>query len=226
LYRQLKFGRLASFNVLDTRQYRSDQPCGGGRKPQCPEALSPDRTILGENQRKWLFDSLGASSAAWNILAQQVMMARVDRDYGPKEAYVMDQWPGYESDRRRVLEFLLKRKIANPVVLTGDIHSNWANELIGDFDDLESQCIATEFVGTSISSGGDGRLKPKDLDSLQSANPFVKFHSAERGYVRCEVTPRHWRTDYQAVEFVTRRGAPIHTRASFTVESGRAKLLA
>jgi alkaline phosphatase D len=226
LYRQLQFGRLASFNVLDTRQYRSDQPCGGGRKPQCPEALSPDRTLLGADQRKWLFDSLSDSSATWNILAQQVMMARVDRDYGPGEAYVMDQWPGYESDRRRVLKYLLEHKIVNPVVLTGDIHSNWANELIADFDDLGSQCVATEFVGTSISSGGDGRLKPKDLDRLQSANPFVKFHSAERGYVCCEVTPKDWRTAYRAVEYVTRHGAPLRTRASFTVESGRAKLLA
>jgi alkaline phosphatase D len=226
LYRQLAFGRLASFNMLDTRQYRSDQPCGGGRKPQCPEALSPDRTILGANQRKWLFDSLGESSAKWNILAQQVMMARVDRDYGPKEAYAMDQWPGYESDRRQVLKFFRERKIANPVVLTGDIHSNWANELIADFDDLGSQCVATEFVGTSISSGGNGRVKPADLDRIQSANPFVKFHNAERGYVRCEVTPGHWRTDYRVVEFVTRPGAAIHTRASFTVEAGRAKLQA
>jgi alkaline phosphatase D len=226
LYRQITFGRLASFNVLDTRQYRSDQPCGGGRRPQCPEALSPDRTLLGANQRQWLFDSLAESPATWNVLAQQVMMARVDRDYGPKKIYVMDQWPGYESDRRRVLKFLHEQKISNPVVLTGDIHSNWANELIADFDDLGSQSVATEFVGTSISSGGDGRLKPADLNRLQSANPFVKFHSAERGYVRCEVTPKHWRTDYRAVEYVTRRGAPIHTRASFTVESGRPNLLA
>ena len=38
LYRRLAFGDLAEFSVLDTRQYRTDQPCGDGNKPQCPEA--------------------------------------------------------------------------------------------------------------------------------------------------------------------------------------------
>jgi alkaline phosphatase D len=224
LYRQLMFGRLANFQVLDTRQYRDVQPCGGGRKPQCPDALSPDRTLLGTVQRQWLFDSLGASSATWNILAQQVMMARVDRAYDEGEAFVMDQWPGYEADRRRVLKFLHERKVANPVVLTGDIHSNWANELIANFDDLGSQSVATEIVGTSISSGGDGREKPNDLDQLLRENPFVKYHSAERGYVSCELTPKSWRSDFRAVEYVTRRGAPLLTRASFVVEAGQPKL--
>jgi alkaline phosphatase D len=224
LYRQLAFGRLANFQVLDTRQYRDTQPCGGGRKPQCPDALSPDRTLLGATQRQWLFDALGASSSTWNILAQQIMMARIDFAEGEEKTHVMDQWPGYEADRRRVLGFLRERKVPNPVVLTGDIHSNWANELITDFDDLDSKSVATEFVGTSISSGGDGKQTPTYLDRLKSENPFLKFHSTERGYVRCELTPKSWRSDYRALEYVTRPGAPLLTRASFVVEAGQPKL--
>jgi alkaline phosphatase D len=224
LYRQLAFGRLANFQVLDTRQYRDTQPCGGGRKPQCPDALSPDRTLLGATQRQWLFDSLGASSSTWNILAQQIMMARIDFAEGEEKTHVMDQWPGYEADRRRVLGFLHERKVPNPVVLTGDIHSNWANELIADLDDLDSKSIGTEFVGTSISSGGDGKQVPAYLDRLKSENPFLKFHGTERGYVHCELTPKSWRSDYRAVEYVTRPGAPLLTRASFVVEAGQPKL--
>jgi alkaline phosphatase D len=52
----------------------------------------------------------------------------------------------------------------------------------------------------------------------------VKFHNAERGYVRCEVTPRQWRTDFRTVAYVTRPGAPLQTRATFVVESGRPQL--
>jgi len=52
----------------------------------------------------------------------------------------------------------------------------------------------------------------------------VKFHSAERGYVRCEVTPQRWRADYRTVEYVSRPGAPLHTRASFVVEAGQPEL--
>ena len=49
----------------------------------------------------------------------------------------------------------------------------------------------------------------------------MKFHNAERGYVRCMLTPKEWRTDYQCVEYVDRPGAPQVTRASFVVEDGK-----
>lgn len=221
LYRRVGFGRLADFHVLDTRQYRTDQPCGDGNQPPCAESLHPDRSLLGGTQRDWLFEGLGNSAAGWNVLAQQVMMARVDRKAGAEIAHSMDQWPGAEAERRRVLKFLREQQVANPVVLTGDIHSNWANDLVADFDNLESRVVAAEFVGTSISSGGDGALLPKTLDATYAENPFVKFHSAERGYVSCEVTPKTWLTRYQAVEFVSRPGAPLHTRAAFALEAGR-----
>jgi len=224
LYRRLAYGTLAQFHVLDTRQYRTDQPCGDGNRPPCPETLNPKATALGEKQRDWLFTGLERSPTAWNVLAQQIMMARVDRTAGPEVTMSMDQWPGYEIERRRVLRHFHDKKIGNPIVLTGDIHTNWANELINDFDRPDSTVVGTEFVGTSISSGGDGVAQVKKQDQLLSENPFVKFHNAERGYVSCEVTPSQWRTHYRTVEYVSRPGAPLKTRASFVVESGRPML--
>jgi len=221
LYRKVQFGKLAEFFVLDTRQYRSDQPNGDGNKPPSDASNDPKQTMLGEEQENWLAGGLSASAAKWNVLAQQVMMARVDRTVGEPVAHSMDQWPGYEANRRRLLKFFHDRKIANPVVLTGDIHSNWANNLIADFDNLDSKTVASEFVGTSISSGGDGSQAPRTLDQLLSENPFVKFHNTERGYVSCTVTPKQWRSDYQTVPFVTRPGAPLVTRASLIVEDGQ-----
>jgi len=224
IHRRLPFGRLAEFHVLDTRQYRTNQPCGDGNKVPCDEVMNPAATLLGKRQRNWLFDGLERSPAAWNVLAQQVMMARVDRTPGDAAAYSMDQWPGYEVERRQVLNHFRTQRVSNPVVLTGDIHTNWANELLADFDQLDGRPVATEFVGTSISSSGDGIRVPKYLDSLLSENPFVKFHNAERGYVRCEVTLGQWRTDYRVVEYVTRPGAPLVTRRSFVVQSGNPRL--
>jgi len=222
LYRRLSWGHLADFFVLDTRQYRTDQPCGDGNKPPCDQVMDPNATLLGTAQREWLFDGLARSGASWNVLAQQVMMARVDRLPGEGVAYSMDQWPGYEVERRRVLQFLHEQKIANPVVLAGDIHTNWANDLVADFAGLKGRTVASEFVGTAISSGGDGTAAPKDLDRLLADNPFVRFHNAERGYLMCEVTPKLWRTDYRTVPYVLKPGAPVQTRASMVVESGRA----
>ena len=221
LYRKVRYGRLAEFFVLDTRQYRSDQPCGDGNKPQCEAALDPGASLLGNVQEKWLLGGLAASPARWNVLAQQVMMARVDRLAGEAIGYSMDQWPGYEQNRRRLLRFFADQRTANPVVLGGDIHSNWANNLIADFDELDSRVVASEFVGTAISSSGDGTAKPKDLDALLAENPFVQFHNAQRGYVRCQVTPKLWQSDFQVVEYVTRPGAPLVTRASYVVENGQ-----
>jgi len=223
LYRRLEFGRLASFHVLDTRQYRSDQ-VGDDRPTSDPAVLDPERTLLGEQQRRWLDDGLDRSATGWNVLAQQVMMARVDFKSGPDEEISMDKWAGYEADRRRLLRRFRDRNTVNPVVLTGDIHSNWANELSADSDRPGEPPVAVEFVGTSISSSGDGGERLERLAALQEDNPFVKFFNGERGYVRCEVTPQTWRTDYRTVPFITRPNAPLNTRASFVVDSGRASL--
>ncbi len=224
LYRRLAFGRLASFHVLDTRQYRTDQPEGDGDKPPSPVLMDPKGTLMGDTQRQWLFDGLEQSAASWNVVAQQIMMARLDSTPGPEVTYIMDKWSGYEFERRRLLRHFHDRHVNNPVVISGDIHNNWANNLIADFDELDSQSVATEFVGTSITSGGDGVDRPVALEQTLSENPFVKYYNDERGYVRCEVTPREWRTDFQTVPHVSRPGAPRNTRASFVVESGRPQL--
>jgi alkaline phosphatase D len=220
LYRGVPYGRLIDFAMLDTRQYRTDQPNGDGRKPLSAEALDPKATILGDKQEQWLMSRLLASEAAWNVLGQQVMMARVDVRPGEGEEFPMDQWSGYDAGRKRLLRFLAERQIPNPVVLTGDIHSNWVNDLKIDFDKPDDATVASEFVGTSISSGGNGMAKTERTDKMLSENPFVRFQNSERGYVSCTITPKEWRSDYQVVEFIDKPGAPLVTRASFVVESG------
>ncbi len=90
------------------------------------------------------------------------------------------------------------------MVLTGDIHTNWVNELPVDFDDLDGSTAAVEFVGTSILERRRSQ-EAENQSSLLSENPFVKFHNRERGYVLCEVTPDNWRSDFRTVEYVTRK---------------------
>ncbi len=218
LYRRISFGGLANFFVLDTRQYRSDQPCGDGNKPQCDEAFDPKATLLGETQEQWLRDGLSKSPTAWNVLAQQVMFAPVDRLPGEEVGLSMDQWPGYEVSRRRMLSFFDEAKIRNPVVITGDIHSNWANDLALPDD---GAVVATEYVGTSISSGGNGSAREDYAEAMKTDNPFVKFFNAQRGYVQCEVNAKEWRSDYQVVEQVTEPGAPLVKVAGFVTEDGK-----
>ena len=190
LYRQFSYGRLASFFVLDTRQHRTDQPCGDGSKAPCPGVADPQATMLGNAQERWLFDAVGRSRGQWNVLPQQVMIAKVDQMPGPEERYSMDQWSGYDAARTRLLEFFAARKPSNPVVLTGDIHSNWVNDLKVDFRNADAPAVATEFVGTSITSGGDGVDQTPRMKDVLAENPFVRFQSSQRGYVSCAVTPK------------------------------------
>ena len=221
LYRRASYGRLAELLVLDTRQYRSDQPNNDNRSPLNQAALNSAQTMLGRNQKNWLSRKLITSEATWNVLAQQVMMGLVKRSVEDDIGfYSMDQWPGYAAERMQLMRFMADRRISNPVVLTGDIHSNWVNELRVDDRKEEEPLVATEFVATSLSSGGNGTEKPSNLDSILSTNPCVKFHNAERGYILCDVTSESWRSDYMVVDDVLKPGGKTTSRAAFVVESG------
>jgi alkaline phosphatase D len=222
MYRHVAFGDLASFFVLDTRQYRSDQPCNDGVHEPCNDTQDPSATMLGDTQEQWLFDGLHRSARRWHLLPQQVMMARVDLALGPDERISMDQWSGYDVPRTRLLNFLATRKPSNPVVLSGDIHNHWVNDLKVDFLDPSSPTIGTELVGTSISSGGDGSDFPDSARDVMRENPFVRFFNNQRGYVRCDITPQMLTADFRVVPYVERPGAPISTRATFVIENGHA----
>jgi alkaline phosphatase D len=133
----------------------------------------------------------------------------------------MDQWAGYDAGRRRLLQFMKDQSVANPIVLTGDIHTNWVNDLMIDFDDESAPTVASEFVGTSISSGGDGSQRSEFAKAIKADNPFVKFFNSERGYVRCEVTPDRWQSDYRVTPIVSKPESECLTRASFAIEDGK-----
>ncbi len=213
-------GSSRQFFVLDTRQFRTDQPCGDGTRAPCEGVYSPVATMMGSDQEGWLFEKVTTSKARWNVVPQQVMMAPADRQPGPGQRFSMDQWGGYDAARTRLMKFFAESRAANPVVLTGDIHSNWVNDLKVDFFDPKSPVVATEFVGTSITSNGDGVDMPEGMPAVLAENPFVRFHNSQRGYVACEVTPSEMRAHYRVVEYVSRPDAPILTRASFAVASG------
>lgn len=222
LYRSIRHGKLVDFHVLDTRQYRTDQPLGDGTRAPGPELMDPTGTMLGAVQRSWLLDELKTSRPVWNVLAQQVMMARVDRQPGDGELVSMDLWSGYEYERRALLKAFLDLKVSNPIVLTGDIHTHWANNLVGNPEDPESAVVGAEFVCSSITSKGDGKENPEQIATLKAENPFVNYFSDHRGYVSCRIDAKAWRTDFRTVEYVTRPGAPLNTPASFVVENNKA----
>ncbi|MBG1267819.1 alkaline phosphatase D family protein [Nostoc sp. WHI] len=222
LYRRLTFGNLAEFNVLDTRQYRTNQPCDDGLKPRCAEALNPNATMTGSEQEQWLEKGLDKSRSRWNVIAQQTMLAEYNFNSNPGPGvFNVDQWDGYVAARNRLLNFLNQRQPSNPVVITGDIHSSWVHDLKLDFTNPNSATVGTEFVGTSITSD----FPIQFIAPVQAAlpkNPHTKFFDgAFRGYVRCNLTPQRWQSDYRVVSSIIDLNASVRTLASFVVENGQ-----
>lgn len=220
LYRRVKWGRLAQFDILDTRQYRSDQAYGDKAHVPGPESDDPARTITGATQERWLIDGWRGSRALWNVVPQQVTFSERRLDLNAEAKLSMDAWDGYRASRQRVLAGAKSSGIENLMVLTGDVHVGYAFDIKEDFDDQSSRNVGTEIVATSIASGKDGADKPANWDTYTKANPHLKFYNGRRGYVTVDLGQESARADFKTVSAVTTPGAPITTAASFVTEAG------
>jgi alkaline phosphatase D len=219
IHRGIDFGRLVSLSVLDTRQYRSDQVCAPADiGPRCDGAFDPDFTVLGAEQEGWLRRRLSESEARFTVLQQQVVMQQW-RFLPGDQAWNLDQWDGYPAARQRLLDDLRATESANPVVLTGDVHSSWVGSLALDFDDPESEIVGTEFVGTSISSDGD--LLDAVIAPVLAQSPHVEWAQAtKRGWTRHVVTPDEWRAEFREVDDATVQGSPVGVGRTWVVPDG------
>ena len=234
LYDRYDFGDLMRVDIIDGRQYRSPQACygdpkkneghgGGGHqetRAACPELFDDKRSMIGMAQEKWLFDGLATSKARWNLIANDVIMARMKQTSKEgAEAWWTDGWDGYPASRARLIQHIAKAKPSNPVAITGDIHSFWANELKADFDNDKAPVIGTELIGTSVTHYG---LSADFAAYVLPNNPHVKFFdSAHRGYVSVDVDKKRMTARYQTVSDVTDPHATLSTLKTFVVEDGR-----
>lgn len=220
LHRRLAWGSLAQFDILDTRQYRSDQAYDDRPHAPGPESDDPARTLTGAAQERWLLDGWRNSGALWHVMPQQVCFSQ--RKFGLSEPapVSMDAWDGYRASRDRIVAGVKAAGIDNWMVLTGDVHVGYAFDIKDDFDDPRSRTLGTEFTCTSIASGGDGSEKPAGWDTYMRANPHMRHYDGRRGYVRVELGRAAARVDFRTVSSVTRPGGTVSTSASFVTEAG------
>jgi alkaline phosphatase D len=185
MYGAYRFGP-AAVHLLDTRQFRSDQTCGDGRKVMCPETADPKRTMLGQAQEQWLAAELGRSNAPFNLIATQIWYTPYRYNEAPAAPVVnLDSWDGYPAARER-LNAVLARGVANPVFLTGDWHTAMASAVYAEPFNPRSRRLGVEMVGSSISSFCPWA---RDMEVVREANPQVKYlNGNKRGYLRVDVT--------------------------------------
>jgi alkaline phosphatase/alkaline phosphatase D len=220
LYRRLAWGSLAQFDLLDTRQYRSDQAYAD--RPHAPgtESDDPARTLTGAAQERWLLDGWRGSRALWHVMPQQVCFSQRNFDVTAPARVSMDAWDGYRASRDRVMAGAKAAGIDNWMVLTGDVHVGYAFDIKDDFDDPRSKTLGTEVTCTSISSGGNGTEKPDNWDTYMQANPHMKYYDGRRGYVRVELGRENAQVDFRTVSAINTPGGAISTTASFVTEVG------
>jgi alkaline phosphatase D len=227
IYQRLTFGDLLDINMMDDRQYRSEHPCdydGGGvivMPELCSQLYDPSRTMLGEQQHRWLEGSLSASTSRWNVLAQQTLFAEFNRGTNGQTLYSTDGWGGYPVSRDRIVRHLVEANVSNPVFLGGDVHAYWVTDIKEDWRNPDSRTVASEFVTTSITSSGGSMDAYRPL---LAQNPHVKFiETEERGYTLCTVTPQQWLAEHRAMPDAGLRDPDtrLSTARRWVVENGR-----
>ena len=231
LYRRYQWGKSANLHVLDARQYRDYQVCtppdeGGSRTVRdssCPQRMDPTLSLLGYAQEKWLSQGMASSTATFDLIGQQSLMAQM-RMSAPRapasevaEGLWNDSWDGYPAARRRALEGWAAKK--NVLTLGGDVHATYVSDLKLDFDDEKSPVVATEIVGTSITSPSWPQAR---TERVMRDNPHIRFgKSDQRGYTVVEVKGRQATAHLRVVDSVRQRESNLATAASFVVEAGR-----
>ncbi|TWI61456.1 alkaline phosphatase D [Pseudoduganella lurida] len=228
------WGRLARFHVLDNRQYRSPQACprpsrGGSNsvyRNACAMLADVRRTMLGAPQEAWLKEGLKSSPARWNVLAQQTLMAQssqVELRRASDGRFWTDGWDGYPAARQRLLDAVRGSGAANPLVLSGDVHTFYAAELRRDPtrpSASSNPVVATEFCGTSVTSNS----RPQERTAQYVAmNPHIRYgRSDRRGFMLFELTPARTSVLFQGLDDVRDPDSGLQTLARFAVEDGKA----
>jgi len=211
----------------------------------------PKRRMMGVKQEAWVAGELARSvkaGHAWQVIGNEVVMARVmypspKKELTPEQYAAipasaqnrvaryevanalglpagLDMWDGYPADRER-LYGLFSKAGARPIVLSGDSHSYWANEL----HDAAGKRVACEFGTTGITSPGAGELTPgvNAGDLIAKANKDVVFNDqVSKGYLLLTLTRTEARADMIAVSTITAKDFTTQVVKSFrTVPDGK-----
>ncbi|MGQ9863493.1 MAG: alkaline phosphatase D family protein [Bacteroidia bacterium] len=223
IWRKFTVGNLADLIMLDTRHYARD------KQPTSPNDLTtindPTRTMLGSTQRNWLFNQLRTSTARWRIIGQQVMFAplEVNIPLVGRRCVNVDQWDGYAAERATIAETL--KNYNQVAILTGDIHTSWANDLPfgpGTYDPTTGNgSTAVEFVTPSITSGNASFLGSVNPSVVQSQNPYVKYvNLTQHGYIIIDVQSDTLQGDWYFVSDVSNPNATESFSTGWYVKAG------
>ncbi|AJA68477.1 alkaline phosphatase D family protein [Myroides odoratimimus] len=86
IYRSFDFGNILSLHMLDTRVIARDKQLSYGNYMTASgfdqakfmqDYMNPNRQLLGKEQLGWLAGQMNSSGATWQVLGQQILMAKM-----------------------------------------------------------------------------------------------------------------------------------------------------
>lgn len=217
IWRKISYGNLADIFVLDTRLYDRDEQ-------DLSQTNDPNHKLIGPEQMAWLETEMKNSGAQWKIIAQQVMVTNLVIPIFnlPLNS---DQWDGYNAERKAFYDIILNNNIQNVVVLTGDIHTAWANDLPYELKNYRKGpnrgSVGVEFVTTSVTSSSSPiPLPPALYQFIKGALPHIKYvNLSQKGYNLLDLTPQRATNDFYIVNTIKSTDAIERFRNSFFVNN-------
>ena len=205
VYRTVRLGPLGDLVMLDTRLVGRDRPAHDGQGPQL-RIEYPGRSLLGDTQWRWLAGEVGASTAQWLLVGNQVMLAPLRAlNVAGGLGVNASQWDGYPAERDRLYALLRAQGWAsNVAVLTGDLHSSWASDLP----------VGAEFVSPSVTTDSFARTVLPHVPGVAALarrvflwqNRHIRLADLHRhGYVVVDVTAESLQADWWHVDTIARR---------------------
>lgn len=253
IHRHYRYGDLVSLIMLDTRLLGRDrQPdVGDTVTADSVRAALGDgkRRLLGDSQEHWLRKTLAATDdTVWQLIAQQVMVSPtlspeleplldLEREsLLPRETLenyieqsrgnppmLLDTWNGYPVAREDLLRDLAQHA-RNPVLLSGDLHTSLAGNLIPNG---QSQPVAVEFMTGSVTSPGFAEYLPEVRpgavrDATLALNPSLRYMETDRrGWLLLNVDRERCSGEWHLVSTVHDTDYMSATDATLYVEAGR-----
>lgn len=173
IYRSIRYGKMAELVLLDTRLEGRDQQIYDA---ESQSLYAADRTILGKDQKQWLFQTLEASPCLWKLMANQVVFSEFNVKWlafgglfldkvQQLQHTLLDYWEGYPTERDEIIQHIIKHKLNNIIILSASMHCALAFDVTAratrysrtgeaaTYDAATGKgSVAVEFAATSITS--------------------------------------------------------------------------
>lgn len=219
IYRQIDYGKNVNLLFLDTRLEERDEPSSRKKK----FIADTNRRMIGDKQFIWLKKHLSTDTNTWNILAQQVIFSPLKFMWITANP---DQWDGYLYERDRICDYIDHKDIRNLVVLTGDAHSSWANDIPMDGYRKRSgkNSLGVEFVTPSVTSD---RAIPKYIfaGGVRRFNKHIKYLDLNiRGYIHLTIDKDRVVNQFKYVNTVKSSEYEAYDGPAFYVKKGERHL--